>query len=316
MRTHNHLEIKKLCEQSIAPLMNKYNLGEVKNIKMDTEGWVNPCFFVNQSFVFRFNARDPQLPKYQREFFVFNLLKKSDIPVPQIVYLDDSKEHIGFDVLITEMLPGTNIESDWKNLSIDQRIKVSEEAGKNLFKLNQHLFDFFGELSSSGPLPRTKTWPDYLKAKLSFHLNEAMNLKIIDESVEANIWKIFETHFLELSLVTSSNLVHVDYHLGNLLHHNLKVTAVLDFEWAFAGDPLYDFCRWRSHEEDLANSRDAFLKGYKKTEFSTSELKRMDIYQMIRNIELCSVAKLHFSENEAEEYLSITIQQINKLSVS
>jgi len=73
---------------------------------MDTEGWVNPCFFVNKSFVFRFNARDPSLPKYQREFFVFNFLKNSHVPVPKTVYLDDSKEYIEFDVLITEILPG------------------------------------------------------------------------------------------------------------------------------------------------------------------------------------------------------------------
>jgi len=316
MRTHNHLEIKKLCEQSIAPLMNKYNLGKIRNIEMDTEGWVNPCFFVNKSFVFRFNARDPSLPKYQREFFVFNLLKNSNVPVPKTVYLDDSKEYIEFDVLITEMLPGANIEKDWKNLSIDQKIKVSKDAGKHLYQLTQYSFDFFGELSLQGPLPRTTTWADYIKVKLNFHLNEAKRLNLIEDGIEFRIWKIFEEHLSELLLVTSSKLVHVDYHLGNLLHQNCKITGVLDFEWAFAGDPLYDFCRWRLPQEDLPNSREAFLNGYNKMEFSTSELKRMDIYQMIRNIELCIVAKLHFSEMEAGEYLKIATQQISKLSIS
>lgn len=313
MRSHNHLEIKKLCEKSIPSLMNKYNLGKVNSIVMDTEGWVNPCFFVNQSFVFRFNARDSGLPKYQRELFVFNLLNNTDIPVPKKVFLDDSKDLVVFDVLITEMIPGKNIEADWKNLNPDQKKEVSEEAGKILYKLNQHTFDFFGELASSGGLKKTKTWIDYLQAKLHFHLDEAKALGLIDKTTEAQVWKIYEAYTPELSQVTTSNLVHVDFHLGNLLHTDLKISAVLDFEWAFAGDPLYDFCRWKDNSEDLAGSREGFLKGYNKIEFTLSESKRMDIYQMIRNIELSSVAKLHFSEAEAVEYLKTTLGQIKKL---
>ena len=212
------------------------------------------------------------------------------------------------------MLPGKNIESDWKNLDISERAQISEDAGRIFYLLNQFKFDFFGELSSSGPLPQTKEWPQYLEAKLAFHLNEARDLDLFEPSIVAAIWNNFNKSMTNLSKIKSGKLVHVDYHLGHLLHKDLKVTGVLDFEWAFSGDPLYDFCRWRDGHEDLSNSREPFLKGYNKNTFSDDELKCMDIYQMIRNIELSIVAQLHFSLEEAKEYLDVTIQQINSIS--
>jgi hypothetical protein len=63
VRSPNHLEIKKACRQAIAPLMAKHGLGSPKEVRVDENGWVNPCFFVDGKFVFRFNARDPGLPK-------------------------------------------------------------------------------------------------------------------------------------------------------------------------------------------------------------------------------------------------------------
>lgn len=314
MRTHNHLEIKELCEKSIGALMKKHDLGDVIHIEIDKEGWVNPCFFVNTSYVFRFNARDPILPKYHREHFSFNKLKESTIPVPRLVILDESKDCCLYDVLITEMLPGTNLESIWNDLNIEERSHIAGEAGKILNQLNQYEFDFFGELSTQGPFPRTNEWKEYLKAKLEFHLNEALDLDLFNSKIIEKIWHNFNGHQQILSEIKSGKLVHVDYHFGNLLYKESKITGVLDFEWAFSGDPLYDFCRWREGNEDLPDSRESFLKGYNKNKFSEDELRRMDIYQMIRNVELCIVARLHFNKAEAEEYLQTTIRQIDLIS--
>jgi thiamine kinase-like enzyme len=172
---------------------------------------------------------------------------------------------------------------------------------------------FFGELGSTGPFPKTETWLSYVQAKLSFHLNEALALEIFDHEVLRQFWNTFNTYVSALSGVNIAHLVHVDYHFGNLLFVGDQITGVVDFEWAFAGDPLYDLCRWKQDKEEWPGSRKAFLKGYQQSDFSGVEFKRIKIYQMIRNVELCIVAKRHFTPDEAKSYREITIAQMKTL---
>ncbi|HEY8270201.1 MAG TPA: aminoglycoside phosphotransferase family protein, partial [Pseudobdellovibrionaceae bacterium] len=235
MRTPDHLKIKETCRLAILPLMTKHGLGSPINILVDETGWVNPCFFVNDKFVFRFNARDPELPKYQREKFAFDLLKTSTVPVPQKVILDETKTSAPFDVLITEMIPGENLETAWPKLNTEQRENLAENAGKLLKQMTTMQLPLFGELASTGPFPKTETWVSYLQAKLSFHLGEALSLEIFDRKVIEKFWNTFNKHVSALSEVSIPRLVHVDFHFGNLLFVGDQITGVVDFEWAFAG---------------------------------------------------------------------------------
>lgn len=313
MRSHNHLEIKKRCQESIPTLMAKYQLGVPTAIIVDDAGWVNPCFFVDDAFVFRFNARDPNLPKYQRGKIAFELLIGADVPVPRKVILDDSRTEAPYDVLITERLSGRNLEIDWQGLKSPQKQELARHAGELLTKISAIDLPFFGELSGSGPLPQSQSWFDYLSAKLELHLREARSLGIFAESSDQLFLATLRKRRLVLEEVDSAKLVHVDYHFGNLLYDGDRITGVFDFEWAFAGDPLYDYCRWIQVEEEWPGSRVAFLQGCGHETFSKSELARMALYQMVRNIELCVVAKLHFDEAEALSIKETTLAQVSTL---
>jgi aminoglycoside phosphotransferase (APT) family kinase protein len=294
--------------------MEKFDFGAVKSIVVDSEGWVNPCIFVNREWVFRFNARDPHLPKYRREKIAFELLKNTAVPVPRKVILDESKEVCPFDVLITEFLNGENLEATWPTLDSKLRPQLAAKAGEILKQLNSVSLSFFGELSGVGPLPQTATWSEYLKAKLSFHLDEALRLGLLDSSKQLRILDVFQSFQSELSAYTESRLVHVDYHFGNLLHSDGRITGVVDFEWALAGDPLYDFCRWRQKEEVCLGSRKPFLSGYGRESFNSSDVSRMDCYQMIQNIEILIVASLHLSSDEAKLFREITLKHLHELA--
>lgn len=313
MRTPNHLEIKGRCIQSIAPLMAKHKLGIPNQIVVDEAGWVNPCIFVNNEFVFRFNARDPNLPKYQREKIAFELLKDTEVPVPQKVILDDSKGVAPFDVLITERLPGRNLESDWPSLHRPQKKGLANRAGQLLTAINSIELPFFGELSGQGPLPQTQSWIEYLEAKLAFHIKEAGDLGIFDDAAIKLFLRIMGDRNAALKEVGSAKLVHVDYHFGNLLYEGGEITGVFDFEWAFAGDPLYDYSRWTQDTEEWPGSRFPFLQGCGRENFSTSEMDRINFYQLLRNIELCVVAELHFGVDEAKSFKEATMLQAGKL---
>lgn len=310
MRTPGQEKIKNDCRAAIRPIMERHGLGPPKSIIMDTEGWVNPCFFVDNSIVIRFNARDPHLPKFQREKFIFDRLEDMEIPTPKCLFLDESRELVPFDVLVTEMLPGKNIEADWKTLDIQTRNILSEKAGRILATIHEHRLSFFGELANKEPFHKTKVWSDYIKTRLSYHLKEVRELLIFDSDVSQRCWNIFEHHLPALSGITSPSIVYVDFHFGNLLHLDGNISGVLDFEWAFSGDPLYDFCSLDSMEKIWPGSKKPFLKGYGKKEFSKLEKSRIGVYRMIRNLEMCAVAKKHLSKKEALEFSSITLSQL------
>lgn len=311
MRTHNHQEIKENCRSVIMNLMNKHKLGRVSFVTMDTEGWVNPCFFVNDEYVIRFNARDPGLPKYQREKFVFDLLKDLKFPVPDRVILDTDKDIIDYDILISRKVSGDNLESCWSKLDRETQISLAEEAGALLKKLHSIKFDYFGELANRGPLPQTKFWFDFLEAKLEFLLSEARKLELFSPTQEKQFVSKLHSRSELINTVKKASLVHVDYHFGNLLFDEKKITGVVDFEWSIAGDPLYDLMFWRNANDVFKGSEERFFKGYGKVDFNTEESLLISTYQMIKNIELSIVATLHFPKEEARDYLDITLKDLS-----
>lgn len=277
---------------------------------MDTEGWVNPCFFVNDEYVIRFNARDPGLPKYQREKFIFDFLKNSRIPVPQKVILDTSKDLIDYDILVSQKLKGRNLESDWPNLDKKTKSELSQSAGRLLKELHSLEFDFFGEFAGQGPLPQTQSWDEFLKAKLTYLLFEAKKIELFSKPQEEKFLSKFDSYKELMDGLTKSRLVHMDYHFGNLLYDQNKITGVVDFEWSIAGDPLYDLMSWRGANKNFPDSEESFFQGYGKTHFTSDEISLISLYQMMKNIELSIVAALHFSRDEAQDYLRVTLKAL------
>lgn len=313
MRSPGHKVVKEHCRKSLPALMEKHGLGQIDKVTLDESGWVNPCFFVNDSWVFRFNARDPNLPKYQREKMAFDLLRDSSIPVPQKVILDDSKLESPYDVLISELVRGRNLETDWQSLEPKQKELLAFRAGEILSEFDKVELSFFGELSGKGPLPQTSSWIDYLETKLDFHLDEAQGIEVIDSQIANEFRQALRNHKSIFVGIKTPKLTHVDFHFGNLLYEGNDICGVIDFEWSLAGDPYYDLCRWVQTEEEWPGSCIYFLKGFGKESFAESERDRLAVYQMLRNIELCVVAKTHFPESEAKSYVEITLDQMRKI---
>lgn len=316
MRSPHHLTIKKDCLESIPSLMQKHQLGETSSIRQDTDGWVNPCFFVNDSYVFRFNARDPELPKYQREKIIFELLRDNlSIPVPREVILDADHKETPYDVLISKVLPGFNLEQRWPKLKNENRSVLAFKAGVLLKKIHSNIFDYYGEISDSGPLQKHSSWSEFLKSKLAYLLMKAREVDVFTDDQERLIKRKFQSHESLLQTIKTSRLVHVDFHFGNLLFQDQDLTGVFDFEWAFAGDPLYDLVFWKGSDQYYQGSESSFFKGYGLEHFNPKELKLMALYQMIKNIELSIVARNHFPVEEALSYKQTTLEQIQKIDL-
>ena len=157
---------------------------------------------------------------------------------------------------------------------------------------------------------------DYVQAKLCLQMDRTGQLGIFADDQLKRFLNLFHSRAAALNDVTSARLVHDDYHFGNLLHEEGEITGVLDFEWSFAGDPLYDYCLWYSEVELWPDSRAPFLTGCGRTELSESERMRMDVYQMIGNLTLCAESKLHFPAAEATHYRETAEAHLRRLEIT
>lgn len=301
MATQSHIEIREKCNAAIPALSEKFNLGKVNDVQLSGNGVVNPCFFVNDEFIIRFNVRDPNLPKFMREKIVFERLGETSIPVPKVLGIDSSRELINCDVLITTRLPGKNIGEQWKLISKKDRISLARQAGKILREIHNTVFDKFGEISDLGPFPQTNSWYRYLEFKLEYHIEESRKLGIFSDETLNKFKAVLISFSNLLNSVNQASLVHMDYHLENLLFEGQVITGVLDFEWALAGDPIFDFCRWQNIDEVWIDSQIPFFEGYGR-KLSLEEKQRLQLYQMIQSIELSVVMKLHRGEEEMKFY--------------
>lgn len=306
MRSPDQFKIKENCRQAMSKIIEKSNLGSAQKVIFDDQGWVNVTAFVNDDLVVRFNARDIQLPKFQRERTAFNLLKNI-VPVPELLVFDDSKVIVPYDYMVCKKIAGRNLEQNWSSLSEKDRGLLSYQAGQLLAKIHSIEMNNFGEISMSGPFLKTNRWVEYLRHTLNYHLNEAMELNLFNLDIKRQLFDFFESKADLFDTVKVPKLVHGDFHLGNLLFSNQNITGVLDFEWSCAGDPLFDICNnLQDMDSQWPGSQEAFNKGYGIQEFSEDEIAKMKVYNMIKSIELCVVAKRFFSEEECNKFVQTT----------
>ena len=64
--------IKDTCRAALPALLAAHGLDSSAPIVQDEQGWVNPCYFVGDDLVVRFNSRDPEQPKFTRETVAFD----------------------------------------------------------------------------------------------------------------------------------------------------------------------------------------------------------------------------------------------------
>lgn len=298
-----------LAEAELPKIMQEVGLSEDTPLVRNSEGWVNLCY-LSEDVVIRFNARDPKLPKFQREAFVYRQLGAQDIPTPELVLYDDTGRFGGYPVIVTKRLPGRSLDVSWPDLSADVHDCVARNAGRMLARLHRQEFSTFGEVFA----PEYSSWSDYLMARIEGLLRDIHDIGIFDG---AQAKRIEETvsHSLQLfSEVPGPTLVHGDYHFGNLLHQGEEIVGVVDFEWSFAGDPAWDLIRASKMDRYWPGSGEAFRQGYGELRAWTPELdRRSELYRMVHLLEIAIVAARFYTSEEANSYRKRVLAQLDSL---
>lgn len=224
--------------------MEKYlkSLGiDSSTLKPAQKGWMSDIYTATSTsgdvIVHKINP----VPEQRRQLvhkkieYVAGLLKHLDI-VPMVLH---AKEFQGYYIIVQEKMPGTllgqrKIENNTIRDIYTKDSKILSETEQYLRRIHSVKMTGFGFLK--GSKTEFNNWYDFCCQSLKW-------LDMISESaaLRGRLQRLLEDN-KSLLEKQQSFLVHGDMvNPGNILIRNNHVSAILDFEWALAGDPAWEF---------------------------------------------------------------------------
>jgi aminoglycoside phosphotransferase (APT) family kinase protein len=299
-----------LTPETLQAICTAHGLGTIERLTQPEQGNINRCLIVNDAYVLRFDVLDwGGQNRYVGEKWACDLLRETDVPVPQVLALDTSKRLVPYDYLIMTKMPGQPISTSAAALTPEQRQAIGYAAGQYLATMHSHTFDQFGllyHLVAGTPNP---DWAAYVADHYRYYRGQVQALSILSDEVFARLDALLLRMKPLFDAVRQGVLIHGDYHFLNLLQQDGKLSAVLDFDWASSGDPSWDFRIDDAIEEELPGSRDAFYAGYtSRRPLPDGHWERVAFYRIGLYLDL-----LEMAAHDPDEIALITAQLLHEL---
>ncbi len=299
----------KFTQTLLQKIFTQHQLGEVWKVQDHSTGIVNPIKIINDVYVLKVNIRDPASPKLQREALAFNLLKNTDVLVPTCMVLDNSRACIPYDFMIMTKMEGQEILTHWQEISSAAQNKLAHEAGQLLAQIHQISLPKFGDLIL--PSLQFATWDAYLQHLVRATVKDCQQFQLFDAAVLSTFQQLFKENRQLWEAVASPSLVHVDYHFNNLLYHQNRISSVLDFEWAIAGDPEFDLNDIYSVLAECPGSETPFMEGYTTVRTLSKHFKsKYLLYRLYGCFFIATVSKQHWGSAKTVKNQQIALDAL------
>jgi|SRR5581483_4257700 len=207
---------------------------------------------------------DSLLWKMQKEANVLPLVHdRLSVAVPRILRADDSKRLLGLSFVLMTKLEGSILGGLAQTLSSQQLASAYVRIGQVLREFHRIPMDAFGYIGPTGVWTEHGTNRAYLSFQFERKLKEFAN-RGGAPGVAQRVAECAAKRAYLLDECAHPVLCHNDLHAGNVLAEiadgAVRLTGVLDFEGALAGDPLMDVAKALYYLDDEA--RAALFEGY------------------------------------------------------
>jgi aminoglycoside phosphotransferase (APT) family kinase protein len=198
--------------------------------------------------------------------YVSDRLGHFDVPVLATRAIDLSRQYCPTDLIVLDEARGTSLrafDDDDERLrpllyqlgSVLARLhRVDIDHGYGLIDLKA-LFKSAGQLSGSH-----STWEEYLRLNLDAHVEACLVEGAITPDEAKRICWLFDDCG-DLFAHVRPALLHGDLGNHNVFAADGKITALIDWEDALAGDPVYEIAFWATFHPERRH--DAFMDGYR-----------------------------------------------------
>jgi len=201
--------------------------------------------------------------KMQKEVTVVGLIEdRLSVTAPRILFADDTKQLLGLNFLVMTKLDGSILGPLESTLSSEQLHSAYMQIGQLLREFHRIPMEAFGYIGPKGIWTAHSTNRAYLTGRFERKLAQ-----FTERGGSADIAQRVAGYAADraqlLDACSGAVLCHNDLHAGNLLvtiKGAVRLSGVLDFEGALAGDPLMDVAKTLFYLDE--NTRRAVLQGY------------------------------------------------------
>jgi aminoglycoside phosphotransferase (APT) family kinase protein len=232
--------------------------------------------------------------KMQKEVTVVRLIQdRLSVPAPRILFADDSKRLLGLNFIVMTKLEGSILAGVERTLTSEQLVSAYVQIGRLLREFHRIPMEAFGYIGPNGISTAHSTNHAYLTHQFQRKLEQFTDRGGAVELVQRITGYVAAREQLLLAC-TRAVLCHNDLHAGNVLaaitEETVRLTGVLDFEGALAGDPLMDVAKALYYLDE--EPKRALLQGYGDMEREHWS-ETLDLYHLYFVLELwCWMAEI------------------------
>lgn len=185
--------------------------------------------------------------------WVSHRVRRAGVPAPAVVAVDLDCDVLPLPFLVTERVPGAPV-ADGDGAAV--------EAGRLLRALHEVDMEGYGYLRLPGtdgpgvPVGAQPTWADFLAEPLS-RLDAVVGRGLVDQALADRLRRTVEEHLPLVAGIHQGALLHADLCPDHVYSRNGRVTGIIDWGDAAAGDPLFDLGVWAD-----SAPLDLLLRGY------------------------------------------------------
>ena len=271
-----------ISEETIKRMVNRVFGCETKEITELTEGFFNVAYRIrleNRTVILKVApSPDVDILTYEKnimwtEVDAMRMAKKETaVPVPEILFYDDSRELCDRAYFFMECLPGRSFFSMMETLSEEEKNRIFTQVGRYTKELNGIVgkkFGYYGQPERQG-----ECWYDVFRSLLLDVFFDLERKNIAMPVEKEQILTLLESDRVCFEEVTTPKFVHWDIWAGNVFVEQGKVIGIIDFERALWADELMEV-GFRTYEYNPS-----FFAGYGKEALSESEKRRALWYDM------------------------------------
>lgn len=243
----------------------------IHNIRY-TSGTVNQdieldLLFPSQRVYLRFYSGDDAGMRCINEDAAYGLIRKyAEVPVPDTLLLDLE----GFDgkpVVLQTCLPGLTLKHVLNIVPEEQQSQLLPQVGFYIGKIHSVSLERHGSLIFCDQ--QHASWNDFLSKRMQHDLEICAHYQLFTNEFDRRVRRLVERQKFFSDI--QPELVHGDLHPDNILvtqqeNGIWEFSGIIDFEYAFGGDSMYDFAKleWSLFDRN-PRLKNPFFEGYSQT---------------------------------------------------
>jgi len=241
----------------------------------------------------------------ETEVHVLNRIRSlGDIPVPKVLYYDQSEKIIKNDFFFMEFVEGVPLNKLQSELTKKQNIEISLELSSYVTRMHSIQCSHFGHILQEDK--KFKTWEEAFLFMIKELLDYAIDAKVLLPYSYDKIYNMVYEKRSVLNLVKKPSLIHKDLWQGNIFvdPKTMKTTGIVDCERAIYGDTLLELvCGFLLDDEN-------FMKSYTGgVALEKDEKIRIVLYQIyLYLIMVIECSYRQYSDESSSEWANTQLQ--------